>query len=120
MRPFYKFAIAATVGCLTVALVTGQQPGGIFGGILGGGQPQVPDIEALLRNASVKKELKLTDEQTDKVPAAILEALGKVLDEGQLKRLKQIVLQQRGYEAFGDPEIQTVLELNGDQKDGMK
>jgi hypothetical protein len=68
-----------------------QFGGGGFGGF-GGGQQ---DITTLLRNASVKKEIKLTDEQLEKVPAAVLKALGDVLTPEQLTRLKQIDLQQR-------------------------
>jgi hypothetical protein len=94
-----------------------QQPkgGGGFGGF-GGGQQ---DITSLLRNASVKKEIKLTDEQLEKVPAAVMKALGEVLSAEQLTRLKQIELQQRGPQALKDTQVQTALKLSGEQKENV-
>jgi hypothetical protein len=74
----------------------------------------------LLRNASVKKELRLTDDQAGKVDDAVWEALAKVLDHDQLTRLKQIDLQQRDYYAFGDPRLQATLMLTKDQKDNIR
>lgn len=97
---------------LMACLAPAQQPGRFgFGGF--GGQQ---DIMALLRNASVKKEIKLTDEQMEKVPAAVMKALGEVLSPDQLARLKQIDLQQKGPQAFKDAQVQTALKLSAEQK----
>ena len=46
--------------------------------------------------------------------------LAKVLTPDQLKRLMEIDLQQRDYEAFGDVSVQARLKLNKDQKDSIK
>jgi hypothetical protein len=74
----------------------------------------------LINREDVRKELKLTDEQLAKVPDALWKALGDVLTPNQTKRLRQIVLQQRGAAAFTDPTVQTALKLNDDQKDAIK
>jgi hypothetical protein len=79
-----------------------------------------PNPQALLRNASVKKELRLTEDQTNKVDDAVWDGLSKVLDPEQLKRLKQIDLQQRDYMAFADPSLQKTLKLTNDQKESIK
>jgi Spy/CpxP family protein refolding chaperone len=52
-------------------------------------------------------------EETDK-------ALGDVLKPEQMKRLKQIALQQRGAQAFTDAKVQEELKLTDDQKDKIK
>src|SRR5688572_33083396 len=78
MRIFGRVVLAATAAFLVVTLAEGQQPGQPPFGGGGGGQN---DALSLLRNASVKKELGVTDEQMEKVPAAVLNALGAVLDE---------------------------------------
>jgi hypothetical protein len=49
-----------------------------------------------------------------------MKALADVLSAEQLKRLKQILLQQRGAQAFNDAEIQKELKLSDDQKDKIK
>jgi hypothetical protein len=99
----------------------------------------------LLQEQPVQKELKLTADQVDKLKklsakrqAKFAEAFGlagdnllkkiqelndldnKVLFEtlqpNQEKRLKQIVLQQKGPDAFTDPEVATALALTDDQR----
>lgn len=52
-------------------------------------------------------------EETDK-------ALADVLKPEQMKRLKQISLQQRGAQAFTDAKVQEELKLTDDQKDKIK
>jgi Spy/CpxP family protein refolding chaperone len=47
-------------------------------------------------------------------------ALADVLSADQVKRLKQIMLQVRGAQAFADPEVQKELKLTDDQKDKIK
>jgi len=107
----------------------------------------------LLRNPGVQKELKVTDDQKEKltkISADIREkhkddlaklrdlsqedrtklmkeiadeskkAYGEVLNADQMKRLHQIELQQRGVQAFSDPEVQSALKLTDEQKDKLK
>src|SRR6266850_7228246 len=101
MRWYYKVGIAGLLGIIVLQLTPGnaQQPLGSVGGLVGKGQT---DPLTLLRNTSVKKELRLTDEQLEKVNDAVWKALTEVLDEEQLIRLKQIDLQVRDFRAFGD------------------
>src|SRR6266487_1661330 len=111
MRTFGKISLALTGAFLFVSLLGGQQPGG--------GRFQVPgfgnDPLSLLQNESVKKELHLTDDQSAKLPDAVLKALVNVLDAKQLKRLKEIELQQRGSAALADAGVQKDLKLSESQ-----
>ncbi len=108
--------ILATVvlGILAVGLATGQPRPMPFGG------PGGDDPVNLLRNPGVRKELNLTDEQAAKIPEAVLKALEGILDKDQLKRLRQIELQQRGPRAYADAKVQDALKFNEDQKDKVK
>src|SRR5438874_9671174 len=87
--------------CLTIAvagMVVGQPPGGGqpgFGG-KGKGAKGPADYMTLLSNNGVKTELKLTDEQLQKLPAALLKQLAEVLSDKQLQRLREIYVQQLG------------------------
>jgi hypothetical protein len=140
----------------------GQPPGGTMrGGMMGGGGIM------LLSNESVQKELKVTDEQKEKLKkfaedlgpkmrermqgafqgggggdreammAKAQEAMkklnaeamkeladAKVLDDGQMKRFKQIQiqsqLQREGPGVFAAEEVQKSLKLTDDQKDKLK
>lgn len=106
----------------------------------------------LLRNEKIQEELKITDEQKQKLTAMQEEGGGggrrggggggnlsdeeraarqkridesnkkaeAVLEAGQLKRLKEISLQVRGYRALADDEVATALKLTADQKDAVK
>jgi hypothetical protein len=47
-------------------------------------------------------------------------ALDGILNPDQIKRLKQIELQQRGAQAFTDPEVESKLKLTADQKEKIK
>lgn len=114
MRARGLILFTSILGILAVGLATGQPfpfPGG------GGGDA---DPTMLLRNPGVRKELNLTDEQVAKIPEAVLKALEGVLEKDQMKRLRQIELQQRGSRAFADAKIQEALKLNEDQKDKIK
>lgn len=93
---------------------------GIASGQIGVGQGVRNDPLQLLNNASVKKELELTDEQAAALPDAVLKALSGVLSEKQLKRFKQIELQQRREGAFLDAKVQESLKLNDTQKNDIK
>ncbi len=115
MRKFSLFLVSATLILGSVALVEGQpggQPRGGFGGGFGGGRQSAL---TLLNNDQIKKELNITEEQMDKLPAEVLNAISKVLTEKQFNRLKQIELQQRGNNAFKDEKIQKALGLSSDQ-----
>jgi hypothetical protein len=117
MRWHCKAMIVAVMALVAVGLSTAQQPQ--FGGFGGFGKgPTNP--ATLLQNESVKKELRLTDEQLAKIPDAVMKALGEVLDAEQLKRLKQIDLQLKGPRAFADANVQTSLKMNAEQKDNIK
>jgi hypothetical protein len=52
--------------------------------------------------------------------AANEKALAEVLQPDQLKRLKQIALQQQGAIAVGRPEVAEDLKLSSEQKDKIK
>src|SRR4051812_35867085 len=90
------------LGLVCVGLTAAQQEtqkkrGGGFGGFgfggFGGGGAQ--SALTLIQNEQVKKELDITEEQLEKVPDAVHKALADVLNEKQLKRLRQIELQIR-------------------------
>jgi len=104
----------------------------------------------MLQNDGVRTELKLTPAQTEKIMALVnesrqkhrpgkvegkermeriaavagdvLEGIGKaqLLNAAQQKRLTQIVWQNRGAAAFGDPVLQQALELSEEQKQAIK
>lgn len=118
MRKFGFFLSAGLLMFAAVALVDGlhaqQKGGGGFGGFGGGGGAQSP--LTLLNNKDVRKELDLTDEQIEKLPAEVQAAIARVLSEKQLKRFKQIQLQQRGNNAFKDDAVQKQLGLSAEQK----
>jgi Spy/CpxP family protein refolding chaperone len=56
---------------------------------------------------------KAIGEETDK-------AMKDLLKPEQTKRMRQLELQQRGYEAFTDAEVQKDLKLDDDQKEKIK
>jgi hypothetical protein len=123
MRKYGLFLASSALILMSVAWVEGQQggdkkKGGFgsgFGGIFGGfGQRQSP--LDLLNRDDVKKELDVTDEQAEKIPAEVMNAIAKVLNETQFKRFKQIELQKRGNHAFKDEGLQKALNMNADQK----
>jgi len=143
--------IRTVVGLGLVALIAGPaaaqgQGRGGFG--RGGGS-----LAGLLGNASVQKELKLDDQQTEKakelaekvqgemrekmqglqdlsqeerqtkmqeinreVNASTLKTAGEFLKPEQITRLHQISYQQRGLQAFSDPEVAKKLNLTDAQK----
>lgn len=101
-------------------LAIGQAPFGGFGGGGFGGGGLTQDPLALLRNAQVKKELEITDEQMEKLPAALSKALKEVLDDKQHKRLRQIQLQLQGVRAYTDAEVQQQLKMTAEQKENIK
>ena len=118
MRKIGFVISSSAVLLMAVALVDGQQPQPKGGGGGFGAFAPAPGTAplTLLNNKDVKKELDLTDEQLAKLPDEVLVAISKVLNEKQLKRFKQIELQQRGNRAFADSAVQTALKINDEQK----
>jgi putative heme-binding domain-containing protein len=110
-RLFMLFSVSMAVA----SLVAGQPPGGGPQPGFGKGKGKGNDFMTLLNNASVKDELKLTDQQLQQLPAAILKQLAGVLSEKQIQRLQQIYLQQRGNSALLESDIKKELNITSDQ-----
>ncbi len=114
MRLVGRSLVALVAAFILVNLAGGQQPGGKGKGGFGaggfGGAIIAQDAASLLRLDQVKKELNVTDDQVEKIPAAILKGLSSVLDDKQMTRLRQIELQQRRTQAYLDPTVQTQTE----------
>jgi hypothetical protein len=118
------------------------QRGGFAGGFGGG-------TLFLLNQKSVQDELKLSDEQVKKAKElsdkqresfgglrdlgqeerrakiqeqakATEKAVSELLKPEQLKRVKQISLQQQGARALSNPEVATALSLSDEQKDKIR
>lgn len=129
--------LCMVLGMVSVAQAQRQRPGGFGGGAF------------LLQNEGVQKELNISDDQKTKLREALEkvradnkdiidkgrdmtredreklakasnEAIGKVLDEKQQKRFKEIQLQSQGAAAFQNPQVQSKLKLTDDQKDKIK
>ncbi len=116
MRKGFMFLGGSFLIFLSVALVDGQPGGGkkgTGGGGFGGFGP--PSPITLLNRTDVKEELKLTDDQTEKLPAEVMVAISKVLDNKQFKRFKQIEMQTRGNNAFKDKAVLKELKVSDDQ-----
>jgi Spy/CpxP family protein refolding chaperone len=138
MRKSTVFFLIAAIALSAPFAWAQRQRGGLFGGGFGGGI-------GLLGQQSVQQELKLSADQIKQVDellaaqresfsglrdlsredrqAKMAEAdraaqakLASILKEDQLKRFKQISLQQRGAQAFTDPEVATALALSDEQK----
>src|SRR5436853_24137 len=101
MRTYGRLMMLGAFAIFAVGMAGGQQP---FGGF-GKGKGAAVDYFTLVNNGQVRSEIKLTDEQVAKLPAAALEALAKVLDNNQLQRLKQISLQQKGNNAYLEADV---------------
>lgn len=70
-------------------------------------------LEGEERRTKMQEVLKTVNEETAK-------ELGAVLKPEQLKRLKQIELQQRGSRAFEDQEVVKSLKISDEQKEKLK
>lgn len=121
------------------------RPGGPFGGRLGGPMLMV----GLLRSPQVQQELKLTDQQKQQLEqlgeqwrekmrglrdlppeerrqkgegmrAEVEKQLATILNEQQMKRLKQIALQVEGYAALERPEIADQVGLTKEQRQKIR
>lgn len=138
MRSLLRVVPLGAIVVLVAGVALAQPP--FRGGGFGRG-----NIGMLLRQESVQKELKLTEEQARKVEdlgeamrekfqeAFALEgeerdkkmqelreenekAIAKILKPEQMKRLKQISYQQQGPSAFTDAEVAKALQLTDAQK----
>jgi Spy/CpxP family protein refolding chaperone len=136
-----RWILGLTVLALLVPTALSQRAGGGFG--RGG------DGVGLLSQKSVQDELKLSDEQKKKIEDLVAkqrenfkgfrdlsneekktkaeaaakankEEIGKILNQEQSKRFKQISLQTRGSRAFSEPEVVDALKLTDEQKDKIK
>jgi hypothetical protein len=142
MRTLLRLVFLGTIVASAGPVGLAQPP---FGGPFGGrGNPAM-----LLRQESVQKDLKLSDEQIKKAEdvseqmrekfqdAFSLEgeergkklqelrkenekALSEILKPEQWKRLKQISYQQQGASAFADPEVAKALQLTDTQKEQIQ
>src|SRR5439155_12803853 len=74
---------------------------------------KLQDLSQEERREKMQELQKVIGAETDKLAASILKP-------EQLKRFKQIELQQRGYQAFTDPELQKTLKLTDEQKEKIK
>lgn len=122
MRKIGLFVIGGSMLFASVALVEGQQQGkgkGQFGGGGFGMANIAANPLAMIANPQIKKELEITDEQMEKIPAEVMVAFGKVLNEKQYTRFKQIQLQLKGNNAFKDVTVQKALNLTDDQKKNL-
>jgi acyl-CoA reductase-like NAD-dependent aldehyde dehydrogenase len=149
MKRWYVLAAALAVMGLAASAASAQgqqrqrQPGGFGGGF--GANP----LSYAADQKSVQEELKMTEDQIKKAKdlqeksrgnrqdfqglsreeiqkkmaerrAENDKALAGILSADQMKRLNQIVLQQRGGDALNDPKIQDELKLTDDQKEKIK
>lgn len=141
MKRLMQVALAAAVVAMAAspALVQAQQRGGRgFGGF-------GMNTLFLLGQKSVAEELKLSDEQKTKVKELqekqrevfqtlrdlsqeerrakmqeMAKAVDQVLKPQQLKRVKQIALQQAGVRAVNDEEVAKALKVTDEQKDKIR
>lgn len=140
MRTFRKMMLAFGALALMAAPAWAQGQG--FGGGMGGGA-------MLLSNKSVLKELKVSDEQAEKLSALATATMEKnrglrdlppeerqakmresqaemakgldgILKPEQVKRFKQIEIQVAGPNAFGMPRVQEALKLTDEQKEKVR
>lgn len=149
MRILYVLLLAVAVSAVAAPDAWAQRGQGRGGRGFGGPGGPGRNSFGLLTQKSVQDELKLSDDQVKKVDehmekqrggfAALRDlgdderqqkmeerdkanqaAIAEILNPDQLKRFKQISLQQRGAQAFGDPEIAQALNLTSEQKDRIK
>jgi Spy/CpxP family protein refolding chaperone len=143
MRTSGKLMLAFGALALMAAPAWAQGQGRGFGGGMGGGA-------MLLSNKSVQKELKVSDEQAEKLNTLATETMAKnrerlqglqgeerqskmrearaeldksldgLLKPEQVKRFKQIEIQVGGFMAFNQPRVQEALKLTDDQKEKVR
>ena len=148
MKKLVQISLAAAIVAMAVSPALAQQrqrqPGGRgFGGGFGGGSV------FLLTQKSVQEELKLSDDQVKQVKElqekqrgsfqglrdlsqeervkkmreqgeATQKAVAKILKPEQLKRVKQISLQQQGARTLMTEEVSKTLKITDDQKEKIR
>jgi uncharacterized protein YwqG len=115
MRAFGKLFVCVSVAAVSFNMTVATEPPPFQPGGFGFGQKKGQDPFALVQNPQVKGELKMTDQQAEKLPAAAMKALAEVLDATQLKRLKQIYLQTRGNAVYLEADVKKELKITDDQ-----
>ncbi|MCS6852572.1 MAG: hypothetical protein NZ700_15560 [Gemmataceae bacterium] len=78
------------------------------------------DPTAVLRDPAIRQDLKLSEDQLKKLQEAVSKAIDENLTPEQAKRLKQIMLQQRGLDAFNEPRVKEALKLTEDQAEKIR
>jgi hypothetical protein len=119
MRRYGLFLFCSAIALFVLVVGSEAQTGGKgkggggfgFGGFGAGGN----DPLTLLRRADVKKELDLTDEQVEKLPGAVMKAVGEVLSDKQMARFRQIDLQKKDTAAFKDDKVRKDLKITESQ-----
>jgi RNA polymerase sigma factor (sigma-70 family) len=79
-------------------------------------EDQLDRIDKLVTDVSAKNQDEPYRTYFQKVAADVAKALPDVLSDEQVKRLKQIQLQEKGMDAFADPVVAQALKLNEEQK----
>ena len=119
MRRYTVYLFCGAVALLVMVVGSEAQQGkgkgkGGFGGF-GFGGPGGNDPLTLLRRDDVKKELDVTTEQMDKLPGAVMKAIGEVLNDKQMTRFRQLDLQKKDTTAFKDETVRKELKFTDSQ-----
>jgi Spy/CpxP family protein refolding chaperone len=145
MKKLFTVALGLTFAALAVSAALAQQQRGGYGGFGGGNVlslltqksvqeelkltedqiTKVTDLQKSQRGSFNFKDLKdLSKEdrakKAEERTKATDTALSSILNPPQLKRVKQISLQQRGMSALSDEAVATALSLTADQKEKVK
>jgi hypothetical protein len=114
MRRYGIFLFCSAIALFVLVVGSEAQTGGKGkggGGFGFGGN----DPLTLLQRKDVKKELELTEEQVEKLPGAVMKAVGEVLSDKQMTRFRQIDLQKRDSAAFKDDKVRKDLKITESQ-----
>jgi transketolase C-terminal domain/subunit len=118
MRRYTVYLFCGAVALLVLVVGSeaqqGKKGGGKGFGAFGFGKDN-NDPLALLRREDVKKELDVTTEQMDKLPGAVMKAIGEVLSDKQMTRFRQLDLQKKDTAAFKDEKIRKELKFTDSQ-----
>ena len=114
MRRYGLYVGGSAVVLFSFALLCEAQGGGGKGGFGFGGGGKVDPVQLLLRN-DVKKELDLSEEQVEKVPGAVMKAIGEVLNDKQMKRFHQLELQKKDTAALKETKVRAELKITDSQ-----
>jgi len=115
MRRYGIMLGCSAMSLFAFALLSEAQGGGKGGFGFGFGFGQKVDPYQLLFRNDVKKELELSEAQTEKLPGAVMKAVGEVLNDKQMKRLRQLELQKKDTQAFRDTSVRTQLKFTDSQ-----